>query len=112
MSDTAIQRKKAAKKRLEWLAFGVTSGIVAAFLILAYRGEVRQTEGAERERLGILSNVIANDISVNLIATNNALNSIIEDRFSTLSARPHHRRGRCRGGWPRWRWRCRACARC
>jgi PAS domain S-box-containing protein len=82
MLSTVIQQKKARKKQLEWLFFVVASLIVAGMLISAYIGEINRVEQTERERLQILSGVISNDIVVNLVATNNALNGIIEENFS------------------------------
>ncbi|RXZ36743.1 response regulator [Oxalobacteraceae bacterium CAVE-383] len=82
MPSMTIQQKKARKKLVEWIFFTAISSIVAAFLILAYIGEIDRVEDAERERLQVLSNVIVNDISVNLAATNNALDGVIEESFS------------------------------
>jgi PAS domain S-box-containing protein len=85
MPSTTIQQKKARKKLTEWLFFAVIGGIVAFFLILSYFSEIDRVEREERERLQILLNVITNDITVNLVATNNALNAIIEENFSETS---------------------------
>jgi PAS domain S-box-containing protein len=83
MSSTIIQQKKARRKLHEWLFFSATSIVVAAILAFAYISEVNRVEDAEKERLQILSNVIASDVITNLIATDNALNGIIEENFST-----------------------------
>ncbi|HEY4318922.1 MAG TPA: response regulator [Herbaspirillum sp.] len=82
MTSATILGKKTGKKLAEWFFFAIISGAVAVILVLAYLGEVDRVERAERERLQILLNVICNDIIVNLVATNNALNAIIEENFS------------------------------
>ncbi|MDB5989911.1 MAG: hypothetical protein JWQ10_1314, partial [Herbaspirillum sp.] len=83
MSSTIIQQKKARRKLHEWIFFAATSIVVAGILVFAYISEVNRVEQAEQERLQILSNVIASDIIANLIASNNALNGIIEENFSS-----------------------------
>ena len=87
MPSMTMQQRKARKKMLEWLCYAAISITVAFFLVLAYFGEIKRVESAERERLQILLNVINNDITVNLIATDNALTSIVEEIFVSGAAR-------------------------
>jgi len=78
----AIRQKQLRNKISEWCLLAGGAVVVALFLWLLYINEVRRVEAAERERLQTLTNVIATDISVNLIATDNALNGVIKDYFS------------------------------
>jgi hypothetical protein len=77
-----FREKEIRKEMTEWFFFVLMAVVVGFFLMLSYFGEISRAETFEQERLGTLTDVIANDIAGNLVTTNKALNGVIEDYFS------------------------------
>jgi PAS domain S-box-containing protein len=83
MSFMEILPIKARRKATEWLFLTITAVVIAVFFIFTYLKEIDRAEAMEGDHLLVLTNVIANDIAVNLIAIDSALSGITEDYFST-----------------------------
>ncbi|MDB5959117.1 MAG: hypothetical protein JWP59_411 [Massilia sp.] len=65
----------------EWLAFGIGVGALAAVAAAWHNGETERLLVTEQERIEVVANIVANDISVNLVAVNQALAGVIRDRL-------------------------------
>lgn len=77
----------AVRRRLiEWLFFLLGLLIVAAALAYAHLAEASRHEAAERERLSVLTALLAKNIEVDLAATNLVLDGVIRDYLAAGAA--------------------------
>ena len=65
----------------EWSALGIGVALLAAAGVFWHRGEAERMLAAEQDRIDVFANLIANDISVSLVAINQALAGIVRDRL-------------------------------
>ena len=65
----------------EWSALGMGVALLAAAGLLWQRGEAERMLSAEQDRIDVFANLVANDISVSLVAVNQALAGIVRDRL-------------------------------
>ncbi|MEM8515974.1 response regulator [Janthinobacterium sp. CAN_S7] len=80
----------AAVRRLwiEWLFLLLGLLLVAAALAYAHLGEAARHDGAERERLSVMTALLAKNIEVDLAATNLVLSGVIRDYLGAGAAGP------------------------
>ncbi|WFR76962.1 response regulator [Janthinobacterium rivuli] len=77
----------AVRRRLiEWLFFLLGLLIMAAALAYAHLSEVSRHDAAERERLSVLTALLAKNIEVDLAATNLVLDGVIRDYLGAGAA--------------------------
>ncbi|WP_426113460.1 ATP-binding protein [Massilia sp. PWRC2] len=65
----------------EWLAWGVIMLTLVSGAVAWHTSETRRLLVAEHERIETFANFVANDISLNLVAVNQALAGVIRDRL-------------------------------
>jgi PAS domain S-box-containing protein len=84
MSSVNILQIKARREATEWLFLIMAAVVIALFFIFTYVRDTEHIEETEGDHLHNLTNVIATDITVNLITIDGALNGIIADYFSAF----------------------------
>ena len=76
---TQTKNPAARRKKIEWLLLAAALALIAAFVVAMVAREEARIQATERDRLNVLTNVLASGIEENLAATNRALAGVIRD---------------------------------
>ena len=79
LSATALPAWK--RHLAEWLAFAAGVAALTAAAVAWHNSETDRLLTTEQERIEVVANLVANDISINLVAINQALSGVIRDRL-------------------------------
>src|SRR5271165_5870963 len=69
----------ARRTRYEWLLLIIALALVGAFFAYLHLAETERVDAVERDRLHVLTNVVATDIQNNLATVNLSLEGVIQD---------------------------------
>ncbi len=80
-----LSRPRFAQKQREWVALSIGLLFVGAFLAYAMTNEMTRLNATERDRLQVLSTVVAKSIQRNIESTDLVLTGMVEDHLAGTS---------------------------